>query len=85
MQVELSPENVAFLQSQVALGSFKTPDAALDAAIDLLKRRSEIREHILKGCEQLDRGEYVEFADDESLEKFFSSMFGDVSEAADDK
>ena len=85
MQFQISPENAAFLESQVSLGSFKSPDAAIGAAIDLLKRRAELREHVLKGCEQLDRGEYLEFADDESLEKFFSTLFGDVTEAADGK
>jgi len=85
MQFQLSPENAAFLESQVALGSFKSPDAALEAAITLLKRRAELRDHVVKGCDQLDRGEYIEFADDQSLEKFFSTLFGDISEDANGK
>ncbi|BBO31716.1 hypothetical protein [Lacipirellula parvula] len=74
MQLEISPENAAFLQSQVAAGRFQSPDAALEAAIALLKRRVELREHVLKGCDQLDRGEYIEL-DDEGLEKFFNELF----------
>ena len=75
MQFDLSSENAQFLQSQVAAGTFATPQAALDAAIALLKRQAEIYAHVRRGCEQLDRGEYTEF-DDEGLAAYFGQLFG---------
>lgn len=84
MQFDISPENAQFLQSQVAAGSFHTEDAALEAAIRLLKRQAEIRAHVLRGCEQLERGEYTEY-DEQGLSEFFSSLFGaNVADEVDD-
>lgn len=84
MQFDISPENSQFLQEQLAIGSFKSPEAAVDAAIRLLRRRTEIRDHVLKGCDQLDRGEYLEL-DEEGLAAFFNSLFGDITGDSDDE
>jgi Arc/MetJ-type ribon-helix-helix transcriptional regulator len=74
MQVELSPENVAFLQSQVAAGRFDSGDSALNAAVGLLKKRSELLAKIDRSVEQLDNGQCIEL-DEEGLEKFFNELF----------
>jgi len=74
MQVELSPENVAFLQSQVAAGRFDSGESALNAAIGLLKKRSELLAKIDRGIEQFNNGQYIEL-DEEGLEKFFNELF----------
>lgn len=75
MHVDISAGSAQFLQDQVASGSFQSPDAAVEAAIGLLRRHAEIRAKIQRGCDQLDRGEYIEF-DDEGLTEFFAGLFG---------
>ena len=74
MQLEISPENAAFLQSQVAAGRFDSGESAVNAAIGLLKKRSELLAKIDRGVEQLNNGQYIEL-DEEGLEKFFNELF----------
>ena len=75
MNVGISSENAQFLQAQVASGSFATPEEALDAAVNLLRRHEAWRAKIQRGCDQLDRGEYLEF-DDDGLAEYFQEVFG---------
>jgi Arc/MetJ-type ribon-helix-helix transcriptional regulator len=82
MQIDLSTGNAQFLQDQVAAGAFQSSDAAVEAAIGLLRRRTELLDKVRRSCDQMDRGEYVEF-DEDALSAFFASLFGPdaVSEA----
>lgn len=73
MDLEISAENAQFLQDQVAAGSFPTPGAAVDAALEMLKRQAELRAKLQRGLDQLDRGEYIEL-DDEGLDKYFAEL-----------
>jgi Arc/MetJ-type ribon-helix-helix transcriptional regulator len=75
MNVGISSENAQFLQAQVAAGSFASPEEALNAAVNLLRRHEALRAKIQRGCEQLDRGEFLEF-DDDGLAEYFEKMFG---------
>ncbi len=60
MQIEISPQNNEFIDRQVARGEFRDRRAALDAAVDLLRRRTDTLEKIDSGRQQLDAGEFNE-------------------------
>ncbi len=78
MQIEISPQNNEFIDRQVACGEFRDRRAALDAAVDLLRRRADTLEKIGNGRQQFDAGEFTEY-DDESLKKRFDQnlLFSD--------
>lgn len=73
MQIEISPQNNEFIDRQVARGEFRDRSAALDAAVELLRRRTDTLEKINNGRQQVDVGEYTEY-DDESLKKRFDQI-----------
>ena len=73
MQVEISPQNNEFIDRQVARGEFRDRRAALDAAVDLLRRRTDTLEKIDNGRQQLDAGEVNEY-DDETLKTRFDQI-----------
>ena len=73
MQIEISPQNNEFIDRQVARGEFCDRRAALDAAVDLLRRRTDTLEKINNGRQQLDAGEFNEY-DDETLKKRFDQI-----------
>lgn len=75
MDIQLSPGSFQFLQNQVAAGAYPTTTAALDAAVEMLRRRAALREKLQRSLDQFDRGEYREF-DDDSLDDWFRSIFG---------
>jgi len=58
MQIEISPQNSEFIDRQVARGEFRDRSAALDAAVELLRRRTDTLEKIDNGRQQLDAGEF---------------------------
>ena len=78
MQIEISPQNNEFIDRQVARGEFCDRRAALDAAVDLLRRRTDTQEKIDNGRQQLDAGEFNEY-DDETLKNRFDKnlLFSD--------
>ncbi len=73
MSSNISPENELFIQHAVETGLFHDRGSALDAAIDLLKRRLELLEHIDEGTRQLRSGQYTEY-DEEGLDEFFDTV-----------
>jgi Arc/MetJ-type ribon-helix-helix transcriptional regulator len=75
MNIDISAENAQFLQAQVAAGSFASAEEAVDVAVSLLRRREALRASILRGCDQLDRGDCLEF-DEEGLAGYFQQLFG---------
>jgi Arc/MetJ-type ribon-helix-helix transcriptional regulator len=80
MSLHISGEQESFLQQQVELGLFVTKEAALDAAIELLKKSVSLRAHIDRGIAQLDAGDYVEF-NEESLNGFFGELLSTAKES----
>jgi Arc/MetJ-type ribon-helix-helix transcriptional regulator len=80
MSLQVSGEQESFLQQQVELGLYVTKEAALDAAIELLKKSASLREHIDRGIAQLDAGDYVEF-DEESMSGFFDGLLASAKES----
>ena len=81
MDLHISAENAQFLHDQVAAGSFPTPDAAVDAALQMLKRQAALRAKLQHSLAQLDRGEYVEL-DDEGLDRYFAELMAIGSETS---
>lgn len=73
MTSPVTPENLDFLTAQVAAGRFADNDEALNAAVALLKRQSELQSRLQQGVRQLDRGEFIEL-DDAGLDRYFSEL-----------
>ena len=59
MSVEISAENERYLQQLVDRGVYRDRAAAIDEAVELLKRRDQLRVDIQAGIEQADRGELI--------------------------
>ena len=57
MSIDLSQPNEQFIDSAVATGLFPTRSDAINEAVDLLRKREELRAEIKIGIDQLDRGE----------------------------
>jgi Arc/MetJ-type ribon-helix-helix transcriptional regulator len=74
MYAGLTSDNADFLRHQVASGEFGTSDEALNAAVNLMRRRVAFAARFRQGVEQLARGEYLE-VDDQGLDRFFDELF----------
>lgn len=74
MSLELTPDNAQFVNDQVAAGLFASDDAAVNAAVELLKRQAWLRAKLQHSIDQLERGEYIEL-DDEGLDRYFAELF----------
>lgn len=59
MSSNVSPENEQFIQQIIQSGVYQDRGAVLDDALDLLKRREQLRRKVDAGIEQLDRGEGI--------------------------
>jgi Arc/MetJ-type ribon-helix-helix transcriptional regulator len=74
MDLNISAENAQFLQDQVSAGSFPTADAAVDAALEMLKQQAELRtyqrdldglrDQVRTAIEEIDRGASAELDKD---------------------
>lgn len=60
MNVNLSPDQQAFIQNLVETGRFASPDEAISESVELLASREQLREQISLGVEQADRGDLVD-------------------------
>ena len=74
MSTDLSPQNEEFIQQAIAGGAFQNRREALDEAVELLKRRQRLLEHIDEGTRQLREGEGIELADETELKAFFDEI-----------
>lgn len=74
MGVDLSPQNEQFIQQVVACGAFHDRTQALDQAVELLRRRQELLDHIDEGSRQLRRGEGIEIHGEDELRAFFDRI-----------
>jgi Arc/MetJ-type ribon-helix-helix transcriptional regulator len=71
--LSLSHDNEAFIQQQVAVGAFRDRTDAIEAGVEMLRKRQALIERLDEGRRQLDQGEYVEF-DEKGLHDFFESL-----------
>jgi Arc/MetJ-type ribon-helix-helix transcriptional regulator len=74
MSLGLSPHNEQFIEQVVARGDFHDRGQALDQAVELLRRRQELLDHIDEGARQLRGGEGIELHGDEELRAFFNRI-----------
>lgn len=74
MSTDLSPENEQFLQHAVECGTFQDRAQALDQAVELLRKRQELLDHIDEGTRQLRAGEGIELRSEEELRQFFDDI-----------
>lgn len=59
MSSDISPANEQFIQDALADGAYETRGQLIDEALELLKRRADVRQKIQAGIDQLDRGEGI--------------------------
>jgi len=74
VSTDLSPQNEQFIQHSLARGIFHDRGEALDEAVELLKRRQELLDHIDRGTQQLRNGEGIELRGDEELRTLFDRI-----------
>jgi Arc/MetJ-type ribon-helix-helix transcriptional regulator len=73
MASDLSPETESFLAQQVAVGTYQSRADAIEAGVELLRRRQELLDRLDESRRQLDEGDYVEF-DQEGLRQYFEEL-----------
>jgi Arc/MetJ-type ribon-helix-helix transcriptional regulator len=73
MASDLSPDTESFIQQEIAVGAFPSRQDALEAGVELLRKRKALLEKLDEGRRQLDAGEYVEF-DEDGLRQFFEGL-----------
>ena len=73
MTNDLSSENERFIAGEIAAGVYAGRGEALDAAIELLKRRKELLDRLSNSRRQLDSGEFVEY-DEVGLAGLFEGL-----------
>lgn len=59
MHFEISRENEQYIRRLLANGEYRSGTEVLDEALELLKRRDQLRREVNAGIEQLERGEGV--------------------------
>ena len=82
MNVSLTPELEQFIDSKVKSGRYNTASEVVRESLRLLEREDELRRlkyeelkrEVLKGAEQIDRGEYIELTSDEDWDQFVSRI-----------
>jgi Arc/MetJ-type ribon-helix-helix transcriptional regulator len=74
MSIDLSPRNEQFIDQVVARGDFPDRAQAIDQAVELLRRRQELLDHIDEGAKQLLNGEGIELRGDEELRALFNRI-----------
>jgi len=73
MSNEISQENEHFIQQVIEEGSYRDRAEVLDEAVELLKQRKELLDHIDIGTQQLRNGEDTEY-NDETLRELFDEI-----------
>ncbi len=86
MNLSLKPELESFIQKEITLGKYATPDEVIEAALNLLDRRNsydrwviEIGDKIDTAIAQIDRGEGLKG------EEVFSSLRAKLQAAKEAK
>lgn len=84
MSIDISPENERFIQNQIASGAYQNRSDAIDAGIELLRRRDELLHRIDRGRRQLNEGDCRDY-DDQSLAERFNQLKQRAQGVADDR
>jgi Arc/MetJ-type ribon-helix-helix transcriptional regulator len=70
---DLSPDIESFIQQEVAVGAYQSRNQAIEAGVELLRRRKALLDRLDESRRQLDEGEYEEY-DDEGLRQLFDLL-----------
>ena len=73
MSSAISPDNERFIEREISEGAYRDRGEAINAGIDLLRARKELKARLVESRRQLDAGEYVEF-DSAGLREFFDDL-----------
>jgi Arc/MetJ-type ribon-helix-helix transcriptional regulator len=73
MQPTISPENEQFVQQEIANGTFYDRGEALNAGLELLRQRKELRARLDRSRRQLDSGAYTDY-DGPGLRELFNDL-----------
>ena len=73
MSSDISQENENYIQQVIEEGSYRDRAEVLDEAVELLKERRELLEHIDVGTQQLKNGENIQY-NDETLRELFDDI-----------
>lgn len=82
MNVRISAGNETFLAEQIATGAFRDHTEAINAAVELLRKRTEILGQIDVGQRQLNAGEFTDY-DETALVELFDGLRARASGASD--
>jgi Arc/MetJ-type ribon-helix-helix transcriptional regulator len=77
MSTDISPQNEQFIQHVIDRGIFHDRNQVLDEAVELLRRRQELLDHIDEGTRQLRSGEGIELFGEEALRAYFEQLHAD--------
>ena len=75
----ISRDNEDFIEQEIAEGTFRDRNDALDTAIGLLRQRKSLTARLANSRRQLDNGECVE-VDSTGLRQLFDDLKSKVSE-----
>lgn len=73
MSSNISPDNERFIDAEIAAGRYGDRVEALDDAIELLRQRKHLLDHIDIGARQLESGQYTDY-DQNSLRELFDEI-----------
>ena len=74
MSTGLSPRMSSLLNAWLPGGFFTIGQRRIDEAVELLRRRQELLDHIDQGTRQLRSGEGIEIRGEEELRAFFDGI-----------
>ena len=81
MSIALPPDLEQFIQSEVASGQFPSAEAAVTAAVRLLRRKrrqlEDLRAELAAADAEIDRGDCVVLNDEADLRAFFDEIVAD--------
>ena len=84
MALELSPQTQQYVDQQVALGRYSSPEAVIDAAVGALRdseqQRDELRAFIRPAIEEANRGETLP-ADAERIKRLGRQLLASLKES----
>jgi len=67
MVLTLTTELEQYVHDRVQQGDYSSPDDVISQALDLLRKRDDLRKEIEIGIDQMNRGELMDFDADEII------------------
>ena len=74
MASQISPENEQFIQREISSGTYRSREELLNKAVDLLKGRRQLLDHVDEGSRQLRNGEGLKLEGENEQTEFFDDI-----------